>query len=142
MCELEDKMLFKAFCVMLLTSLCSVSGTNTEQNRQVVYEKCRGPGKLILLSKLPNTSMNSFHIFPHPCDTSNLSIRYPRPMIISHFSTKGEPGPCKSFLYKWRFEATTQECITFIWGGCQGNNQNRFDTEVECLANCIGGNRK
>lgn len=35
---------------------------------------------------------------------------------------------------------TTQECSTFIWGGCHGNSQNRFDTEMECLAFCIGGN--
>lgn len=57
-------------------------------------------------------------------------------------SFEGEPGPCKNFLYKWRFEVTSQECITFIWGGCQGNNQNRFESEVECLAHCLGGNRE
>ena len=56
---------------------------------------------------------------------------------------KGDPGPCKgNTLYKWRFEVTTQECSTFVWRGCQGNSQNRFDTEMECLAHCIGGNRK
>lgn len=38
-------MLLKVFCVLLLTSLRNISGTNSEQNRQVVYEKCRGPGK-------------------------------------------------------------------------------------------------
>lgn len=53
---------------------------------------------------------------------------------------QGEPGPCKNFLYKWRFEVTAQECTTFIWGGCKGNDNNRFDSEAECLAHCIGGN--
>lgn len=52
----------------------------------------------------------------------------------------GDPGPCKTYLTKWRFEVTTQECQTFIWGGCNGNSQNRFDSEVDCLANC--GNRE
>ncbi|XP_055915475.1 axotactin isoform X2 [Eupeodes corollae] len=50
----------------------------------------------------------------------------------------GDPGPCKHYLYKWRFEPTTNECTTFIWGGCEGNSQNRFNTEAECLYRCIG----
>ncbi|KAL7024734.1 hypothetical protein ACKWTF_013185 [Chironomus riparius] len=72
------------------------SAMNSDPNRQIVYEKCRGPG---------------------------------------------DPGPCKgTYIYKWRFETTTQECTQFIWSGCQGNPQNRFDSEAECLAHCIGGN--
>jgi len=54
----------------------------------------------------------------------------------------GDPGPCKQYIYKWRFEPTTGECTTFIWGGCDGNPQNRFSTEAECLYHCIGGPRK
>lgn len=50
----------------------------------------------------------------------------------------GDPGPCKNYLYKYRFEATTNQCVTFIWGGCEGNSQNRFNTEAECLYQCIG----
>lgn len=44
-CKLDEKMLLKVFCVILFTSLRNISGTNSEQNRQVVYEKCRGPGE-------------------------------------------------------------------------------------------------
>lgn len=44
-CKLDEKMLLKVFCVILLTSLRNISGMNSEQNRGVVYEKCRGPGK-------------------------------------------------------------------------------------------------
>ncbi|XP_034105245.1 axotactin isoform X1 [Drosophila albomicans] len=50
----------------------------------------------------------------------------------------GDPGPCKQYIYKWRYEPTTGECTTFIWGGCDGNPQNRFSTETECLFHCIG----
>lgn len=53
-----------------------------------------------------------------------------------------DAGPCKTYIHKWRFEVTTQECLTFIWGGCHGNGQNRFDSEAECLAHCVGGNRE
>ncbi|XP_017127336.1 uncharacterized protein LOC108146046 isoform X1 [Drosophila elegans] len=51
----------------------------------------------------------------------------------------GDPGPCKQYIYKWRYEPTTNECTNFIWGGCEGNPQNRFGTEAECLFHCIGG---
>lgn len=44
-CKLNEKMLLRVFCVILLTTLRDTSGTVSEQNRQVVYEKCRGPGK-------------------------------------------------------------------------------------------------
>jgi len=54
----------------------------------------------------------------------------------------GDPGPCKQYIYKWRYEPTTNECTNFIWGGCEGNPQNRFGTEAECLFHCIGGPRK
>lgn len=67
--------------------------------------------------------------------TTMFQVYFPEPL-----NSKGEPGPCKNFLYKWRFEVTTQECTTFIWGGCNGNIHNRFETENECLHQCIGGN--
>lgn len=37
--------------MILLTSLRNISGTNPEQNRQIVYEKCRGPGEVFIDSK-------------------------------------------------------------------------------------------
>lgn len=48
----------------------------------------------------------------------------------------GDPGLCKNFLYKWRYESTTNACNTFVWGGCGGNVMNRFDSELECLQTC------
>lgn len=49
-----------------------------------------------------------------------------------------DPGSCKNFVYKWKYEPTTKECETFVWGGCEGNPNNRFNTEVECLYHCVG----
>lgn len=49
-----------------------------------------------------------------------------------------ETGPCKNFLYKWSFDHSLRECSTFIWGGCDGNPNNRFNTEAECNFHCLG----
>ncbi|XP_020291708.1 uncharacterized protein LOC109858643 isoform X3 [Pseudomyrmex gracilis] len=50
----------------------------------------------------------------------------------------GEQGPCKQYIYKWTFNKTKGECQTFIYGGCLGN-ENRFNSEDECLHYCVGG---
>lgn len=50
----------------------------------------------------------------------------------------GEQGPCKQYIYKWTFNKIKGECQTFIYGGCLGN-ENRFNSEDECLHYCVGG---
>ncbi|XP_068984202.1 axotactin isoform X5 [Bombus flavifrons] len=51
---------------------------------------------------------------------------------------KTEPGPCKQNVQKWTFIKTEGKCRTFLYGGCLGN-ENRFNSEVECLYHCVGG---
>lgn len=40
--DVKMKMLMKIVCIILLASLSSISATD----RQIVYEKCRGPGEI------------------------------------------------------------------------------------------------
>lgn len=54
----------------------------------------------------------------------------------------GDRGPCKSLWYKYRYDAALNQCVQFIWGGCEGNSLNRFDTIIECNYECIGAPRK
>lgn len=51
---------------------------------------------------------------------------------------KAEPGPCKDYVHKWRFIKTEGRCRPFAYGGCLGN-ENRFNSEAECLHHCVGG---
>ncbi|XP_017863815.1 PREDICTED: uncharacterized protein LOC108614281 [Drosophila arizonae] len=72
-------------------------------------------------------------------DTNSALMQAPKEKQYEKCTGPGDPGPCKQYIYKWRFEPTTGECTTFIWGGCDGNPQNRFNTEPECLFHCVGG---
>lgn len=48
-----------------------------------------------------------------------------------------EKGPCNRSIYKWGYDRDSNQCILFIWGGCAGNDKNRFDTEIQCIRLCI-----
>lgn len=69
-------------------------------------------------------------------------VALPKEKLYDKCTGPSDPGPCKQFTYKWRYESTTNECTSFIWGGCEGNTQNRFNSEAECLFYCIGAPRK
>ncbi|XP_014478317.1 PREDICTED: uncharacterized protein LOC106746323 isoform X2 [Dinoponera quadriceps] len=51
---------------------------------------------------------------------------------------KTEPGPCNHYVHKWTFNKAEGKCRMFSYGGCLGN-ENRFNSEAECLHYCIGG---
>ncbi|XP_037777653.1 uncharacterized protein LOC119574483 [Penaeus monodon] len=46
-----------------------------------------------------------------------------------------EAGPCRASFLVWAYDAASETCVTFIYGGCKGNDNN-FMTEQQCLAAC------
>jgi hypothetical protein len=49
-----------------------------------------------------------------------------------------EPGPCRASKEYFYFNTTTNQCQTFIYGGCDGT-ANRFTTEEHCREYCQDG---
>ncbi|XP_012782613.1 WAP four-disulfide core domain protein 6A isoform X2 [Ochotona princeps] len=50
-----------------------------------------------------------------------------------------ETGPCMAFIPRWWYNKEKDICTQFIYGGCQGNNNN-FQTEAICLVICQESN--
>ncbi|KAK2509437.1 hypothetical protein MC885_012167 [Smutsia gigantea] len=46
-----------------------------------------------------------------------------------------EPGPCMAFFRRWWYDKRNYICSSFIYGGCQGNNNN-FQSKVMCQNMC------
>merc|ERR1719378_1161596 len=44
-------------------------------------------------------------------------------------------GPCRAAFPRWTFSQGS--CRRFTYGGCRGNN-NRFDSQAQCVASCGG----
>ncbi|KAH8411944.1 hypothetical protein KR222_003277, partial [Zaprionus bogoriensis] len=45
-------------------------------------------------------------------------------------------GVCRGLFVSWSYDSERNECVSFIYGGCEGNN-NRFETEDECKDKCV-----
>ncbi|XP_026543550.1 kunitz-type protease inhibitor 2 isoform X2 [Notechis scutatus] len=47
-------------------------------------------------------------------------------------------GPCRASFHRWWYNATSQMCQEFIFGGCKGN-ANNFVSKQDCFQTCIRG---
>ena len=46
-----------------------------------------------------------------------------------------ETGPCEAAMQKYYYDSDAGYCKTFIYGGCEGN-ENNFDTAEQCVEAC------
>lgn len=48
-----------------------------------------------------------------------------------------ESGMCKAAFQRYYYDAMSDSCRTFIWGGCKGSVP--FETMEECVSTCDAG---
>ncbi|KAH9487494.1 hypothetical protein Btru_075974, partial [Bulinus truncatus] len=59
------------------------------------------------------------------------------PDIVSMCELPSERGPCKGNIQRYYYNPKEQRCILFMYGGCQGN-ENNFLTLEACQKECMG----
>ena len=47
-----------------------------------------------------------------------------------------ETGLCKAYFRRWYYDAESNECKTFIYGGCGGNGNN-YRNKEDCERTCL-----
>jgi len=50
---------------------------------------------------------------------------------------RGDNSCLTSERLSWYYDASTAACVQFVYAGC-GGNDNRFETELDCRAACVG----
>lgn len=56
-------------------------------------------------------------------------------------SAPPEVGQCQAAIQRWFHDPLTNQCRTFVWGGC-GGNTNNYDSLAACEAACGGSEPK
>ncbi|RWS26370.1 hypothetical protein B4U80_06469 [Leptotrombidium deliense] len=57
--------------------------------------------------------------------------------IQLHCLLPSDPGFCKASFSRYYFDKNT--CKEFLFGGCGGGNENKFETFNECFLHCGNG---
>uniref|UniRef100_A0A914XDA9 BPTI/Kunitz inhibitor domain-containing protein n=1 Tax=Plectus sambesii TaxID=2011161 RepID=A0A914XDA9_9BILA len=52
-------------------------------------------------------------------------------------SRLAQRGPCPAIIARWHYNRQTSRCEKFVYGGCQGN-ENNFETQSACERVCAG----
>ncbi|XP_054837319.1 protease inhibitor 1-like [Eublepharis macularius] len=60
----------------------------------------------------------------------------PPPGLPYRCTLPPETGPCKMNIKRYYYNPRQRRCMTFTWGGCQGNSNN-FKTKEECERVCM-----
>ncbi|KAL0270939.1 UNVERIFIED_CONTAM: hypothetical protein PYX00_008205 [Menopon gallinae] len=88
---------------------------------------------------LPPILQRKYGIVQTTKTTATATTTTPEPTVLSSDRCMQPPdaGTCQSFVHKWYFDYRSQTCDTFVYGGCEGND-NRYDSEFECKHYCLG----
>uniref|UniRef100_A0A915EXC1 BPTI/Kunitz inhibitor domain-containing protein n=1 Tax=Echinococcus canadensis TaxID=519352 RepID=A0A915EXC1_9CEST len=49
-------------------------------------------------------------------------------------------GPCRAYFRVWGYNLASDQCESFVYGGC-GGNANQFKEKIECERACASGSR-
>lgn len=61
----------------------------------------------------------------------------PRPTQENFCLPQSETGRCRAYFVRWWYDAESQMCKNFTYGGCLGNLNNHMD-EQQCMSKCSG----
>ncbi|CAG2108765.1 unnamed protein product [Medioppia subpectinata] len=59
------------------------------------------------------------------------------PALEEHCLLRPESGDCKALMQRWYYDISRRDCVHFIYGGCDGNDNN-FKSKLQCQKSCRG----
>ena len=95
---------------------------DTSDCKKFTYGGCRGNG-----NRFNSRSECESQCMPR---SENMKLHHEKTCKLP-----SESGPCEGSEIKWFFDESDEECRTFTYSGC-GGNDNRFDSEEACVNAC------
>ena len=89
---------------------------------------------MIVLIWVHRRLQSFFYIISSTC-TSSGAISCTRRACPDICSLPAQVGPCDALFYRYHYNTSTRICERFVYGGCQGN-QNNFQTAGDCYRRC------
>ncbi|XP_059351285.1 axotactin-like isoform X3 [Daphnia carinata] len=86
-------------------------------------------------TSIPFTERDEFPNDVETDDDASMMLAVEKTTTTHVCQAPADPGPCTAELIKFFYDSTAQRCRQFIYGGCDGN-ENNFVTEAECLQTC------
>ncbi|CAL8352173.1 unnamed protein product [Lota lota] len=110
--------------------------SNTHTCQSFIYGGCRG-NKNNYGSQENCMVSCTVTVLPSPRKSKGKSFAT-EPKDYKEYCLEGpEPGPCRAAFPQFYYQPSTASCHSFIYGGCQGNN-NRYETHEDCMSMCGG----
>jgi hypothetical protein len=101
---------------------------NNFATKELCQSECVSPPSPSNTTQLEQTTPELSDFSPTPPDS-------PAPLNLNVCSLKKDTGPCLAYLEMFFFNADTNRCEKFVFGGCMGN-ENRFLTLQQCEETC------
>ncbi|XP_055840056.1 trypsin inhibitor-like [Episyrphus balteatus] len=64
-----------------------------------------------------------------------IAAEKPAACLQRHSSNGDDDTECRGLFRMWSYNAAEDKCVKFIYGGCDGND-NQFKTKEACEATC------
>lgn len=87
----------------------------------------------ILNNFIPTNNIGPVILPPNICCVQN--VPQLQNIVAPQCNIPKDPGPCYGYIPRWYYEFGVQQCVLFIYGGCQGNSNN-FVTKEDCEFVC------
>ncbi|XP_028858582.1 kunitz-type protease inhibitor 1-like [Denticeps clupeoides] len=109
-------------------------------NQSVVMEKTGYEDQVMVSNLFPGVYVFQLKVTDSHDQSATAEVQV---LVLTHQQSEHhclvpkKTGPCKGSFTRWHYNAASEKCESFVFGGCKAN-LNNYLSEKECIAACNG----